>query len=485
MSDLLREYIKSILRASVLSEASKQPESLSNLCKLLSSTSGSSASPKRGAVNWSGSLEDLDSAVKGVGLSLVTTGKGIKTSAGDAVTEYTRAKNAVLAYIRLESPIKIDDKLVKIAPVIVKPDSALVDPDACKSKLKGGTALGYGVEHAIYSALKGTNVKSMIDIMTTQDARLVDLLDAAKRMVPEAYEGYLKNVATMRSAILQNKAKIGDVVITGPAPGGGTSEYDIEAVGKSAAGKPDVAHKYVFHAKYKSDRLVGIPQASGEDEAALKVLKKQISKELADDNLPLPVSSNSSIAFKTARDTLLFGGPPPKKSIDRDVLADGPHLTSAGKVVRRKQTSSGEDEGVAEINVIMRDSRLRAQLLQNMKAAGFNASIERDIKRQLGIELKPRAGEEAVKKLTSVFINFLSVEKPDIFVFKTNQGADWRFELVPGETARLAFFVTAIKGRERIENALEIELGSIKRAKYVQVHKGKNFHDWLDALSEA
>lgn len=480
----MREYIKSILRASVLSEASKQPESLSNLCKLLSSTSGSSASPKRGAVNWSGSLIDLDNAVKGVGLSLASVGGHIKTVSGDAAAAYTGAKNAVLAYVKLESPIKIDDRLVKVVPVIVKPDSALVDPDACKKKLKGGTALGYGVEHAIYSALKGTSVKNMIDIMTTQDARLIDLLDAAKRMVPDAYEGYLKDVATMRSAILQNKAKIGDVVITGSAPGGGTSEYDIEAVGKSPVGKADNTHKYVFHAKYKSDRLVGIPQASGDDEEALKVLKKQISKELADNELPLPVSSNSSIAFKTARDNMLFGGSSPKKTLEGDVLMDGPHLTPAGKIVRRKQTS-GPDAGLAEINVIMRDPKLRAQLLQNMKAAGFNAAIERDIKRQLGIELKPHAGEEAVKKMTSVFINFLSVEKPDIFVFKTNQGTDWHFELVPGETARLAFFVTAIKGRERIENALEIELGSIKRAKYVQVHKGKNFHDWLDALSEA
>ena len=475
MSNLLREYVRSILLEKASPKVSKQPESLNDLCRMLSAT-GINASSKRGAVNWAGSLDDLDATVKGNGLQLVTNKNGIKTTSADM---YTGNKNAILAFIRLSLSIDIGNESVKEVPVIIKPDNALIDPAACANKLKGGTALGYGVEHAIYSGLKGTTSKSMIKAMKEQDARLTKLLAAASNIAPDALDKYLSDVTTMRAAIVKNEKKIGAVSIIGAPPGGGSAEYDIQAVGAN-----DPNHKYVFHAKYKSDRLVGIPQDSSEAAVDPEEIEDKFKGE--GDKLPLPVSSNSSIAFKIARDSLLFNSLP-KKSLDGNILNNADkQLTPAGKTVHKKQTIPGDDLGVAEINVIMRDKALRTGLFQKMREAGFYDSINGDIKRQLGIDLKPQVGEKNVKKMTSVFINFLSVDNPDIFTFDSSQGASWNFELAKegGNTARIAFFVTAISGSKRIEEVMEIELGSIKRAKYVQIHKGTGFHAWLDALSE-
>lgn len=472
MNNLLREYVRSILLEKASPKVSKQPESLNDLCRMLSAT-GINANSKRGAVNWAGSLDDLEDTVKDSGLQLVKNKNGIKTASAGI---HTGNKNAILAFIRLSLSINIGNESVKEVPVIIKPDNALIDPVACAKKLKGGTALGYGVEHAIYSALKGTTTESMIKAMKEQDARLTKLLAAASDIAPDALDKYLSDVTTMRTAIVNNKEKIGAVSIIGDPPGGGSAEYDIQAVGKN-----DPDHKYVFHAKYKSDRLVGIPQDSSE----AAVDPEKIENKFEGDELPLPISSNSSIAFKIARDSLLFKKTT-KKSLDGDVLNNADdQLTPEGEEVLEKQTTAADANfGVAEINVVMRNKVLRTMLFQKMFEAGFYDSISGDIKRQLGIDLKPQIGEKNVKKMTSVFINFLSVGNPDIFTFNSSQGANWQFKLVPGQTARVAFFVTAQQvGAEAIENVMEIELGSIKRAKYVQIHKGTGFHAWLDALA--
>jgi len=482
MRHLLQEYIKEVLKDSIISELSKQPGTLSSLCKLLSDASGTAASPKRGAINWAGNIKDLEDAVRDIGLTLVSSKGKAKTVIGKPVAEYTGAKNAFLAFINMSDPIKLGNTSSRTVPVIVKPDSALTDPEACEKKLKGGTALGYGVEHAIYSALKPTSVENMIEAMSTSDERLNDLISAAEKIAPEALEKYFQSVATMRSQISQievNRKKIGNVAILGGPPGGGSSEYDIEAVGVNR-GRPDARHKVVLHAKYMSDRLVGIPQAA---EAGPENVKDQLAKELKPGAVALSSSSNSSVAYKIARDLLLFvGGRPPKKSLDGNVLAPD-SLTPAGKAVRKQQTADGSPvQGEAEINVIMKDPQLRSKLLQNMESSGFYSSISGDIKRQLGVELKPRVGEESIKKMTSVFINFRKDLTPDIMVFKEDQGVNWNFEVTEGDTARKAFYVAAVSKDERIDNVMEIELGSIKRAKYVQVHKGENFYIWLEAL---
>ena len=149
--------------------------------------------------------------------------------------------------------------------IVIKPDLSLVDPKECAKKLKSGMVLGYGAEHAIFSALAGTSLKKMIEEMKNNDMRLVALLGAAEELASEALEEYFTAITEMRRQIHEKKNKEfqGIAADASKPPGGGSSEYDIIAYATNTSGKLIATRKVVIHAKYNDDRLVGIPQAKG------------------------------------------------------------------------------------------------------------------------------------------------------------------------------------------------------------------------------
>lgn len=503
MPHLLQEYIREILEKAIIVERRAAagertpvsrspagidgpPTTLGGLAKLLRDASNDTSAKTRGdAIEWGGTLEDLKNAVTNIGrtakLSLVKDRNGEIKRVDDKknIDLYTKKKGAFLTFINLQIPIENR----KTVTIVIKPDLSLVDPEQCANKLKSGMILGYGAEHAIFSALAGTSPKDMIEEMTNNDMRLVTLLGAAKDIAPEALEEYFTAITEMRSQIdaRKNTEFLNVVADVGSPPGGGSSEYDIVAYATNRSGKRISSRKVVIHAKYDDDRLVGIPQAKGASEKT----KEKVSKEFADDVVVPPSASN---IYKDVRDAFLFKVPKgPAEALSGNILRDE-DLTPAGKKVLKQQKKAAKPE--AEINVIMKDEALRNELLSNLEAAGFLETISSDIKRQLGLDIKLQSGEK-FKDMLSIFVNFQTDLTPHILKFDSGQGESWNLEVTPTDespTAANAYDVAAVSadGATTIPNIMRIELGSIKRAKYVQVHKGDKarFGEWVDALSQ-
>jgi len=120
--------------------------------------------------------------------------------------------------------------------------------------------------------------------------------------------------------------------------------------------------------------------------------------------------------------------------------------------------------------------KLREALFAELEAANFGSVISSSIKQQLGLETK------GTETRTSMFINFT---ENDVHVqrFAPEQGDLVEFYLVEGTTTSSAYTVTAVfSNDEEVPAAFNVELGSIVRAKYVQIHKGTGFKQFVNKL---
>ena len=82
-----------------------------------------------------------------------------------------------------------------------------------------------------------------------------------------------------------------------------------------------------------------------------------------------------------------------------------------------------------------------------------------------------------------MFVNFT---ENDVHVqrFAPEQGASVEFILDPGMTTSSAYTVRAVFNKVKVPAAFNVELGSIVRAKYVQIHKGINFENFISELEK-
>jgi len=272
----------------------------------------------------------------------------------------------------------------------------------------------------------------------------------------EDVEKFFNDCSTMRDSVKVKLAQLGINAKADKIPSTGTDEYDLT----STSGE----EKYFIHVKFQSDRLVGIPKPS--------------------DQSPEDMAKNPSVIYKNVRDSLLFkrglsGG---NKTIDpvKDELIEG-YLTLFGKQVLKKQRELGE----SEIAAIIKTPTLRNVLYSSLEESNFSQNIADSLKQQLGLESK---GEVVA---TTLFINFNSPEEIKTQMFVPGQGRNIKFILRPGNLTSQAFIVDAsfrmpTKEEVGVSDVFNIELGSIKRTKYVQIHKGKNFNKFstmLDSLS--
>lgn len=321
-----------------------------------------------------------------------------------------------------------------------------------KSELQTIKILGFAGEHAVYAAMNNANDK-VLRKNIENDSRISSAIATSN---PDDIEKFFDDCATMRNSV---KAKLSQLGINAKAdkiPSTGTDEYDLT----STSGK----EKYFIHVKYQSDRLVGIPKPS--------------------DQSPEDMAKNPSVIYKNVRDSLLFKGglSGGNKTIDpvKDELVEG-YLTPYGKQVLKKQRELGE----SEIAAIVKTPALRNVLYSALEDSNFTQNIADSLKQQLGLESK---GEVVA---TTLFINFNSPQEIKTQMFVPGQGRNIKFSLRPGGLTSQAFIVDASfrsprKKEVSISDVFNIELGSIKRAKYVQIHKGKNFNQFskmLDSLS--
>lgn|GEM_PF-4160602 len=323
--------------------------------------------------------------------------------------------------------------------------------EAQESDLTTIKILGYAGEHAVYAAMNRISDQAMIKNIE-KDGRIST---AIKTSMPEDIAAFFENCKTMRDTVKNKLAELEIDARADKVPSPGTDEYDLT----STKGE----EKYFIHVKYQSDRLVGIPKPA--DQPVEEAQK------------------NPSVIYKNVRDSMLFKGGVQggKNTLDllKDELLDNGNLTLYGKKVLRRQRELGE----SEIAAIVKDPSLRAAFYDELEKFDFSKNIVEAIKQQLGLESK---GEVSAATL---FFNFKSPEEVATQLFLPGQGKNVKLSLVPGSVTSQAFIVNAavkLPNRKSVNvaDAFRVELGSIKRAKYVQLHKGANFNQ-LSKLLES
>lgn len=321
---------------------------------------------------------------------------------------------------------------------------------APKNKLVSASVLGFASEHAVYAAMNGIG-PAALQRNIENDSRISPALRISS---PEDIAKFFADCNSMQAAAKSKLSEMGITARADEVPSAGTDEHDLT----STSGE----EKYFVHVKYQSDRLVGIPKPAGQ------------TKEDA--------AKNPSVIYKDARDSLLFTGGLSGGKGTIDVVKDEllpQFLTPYGKMVLAAQRDLGE----SEIAAIIKNPALKEVLYSELKKRGFNQNISDAIKQQLGLETK---GDTVAKTL---FIKFNSPTEVKTRLFVPGQGRNIGLSLRPGNLTSEAFVVDATfvppgdpKNKKTITDVFYIELGSIKRAKYVQLHKGKNFDEFSKQL---
>ena len=348
-----------------------------------------------------------------------------------------------------------------------------------KPDLQSGTMLGYAGEQAAYAGLGKPLSKKQLETNLKNDSRIKRLYTTSQQSATGKieWEEFVSAADMMKNSVVNKFSDMGLEFKRPPAPpSGGTEEYDIVAAASTRSGRRKVERTFNIHVKYKSDRLVGIPQPKAEKIRNPKTGK--IDKEATEKAAEEAAAGNPSVIYKRVRDAYLFtkgveGGTGSLELGDRGgPLVDG-ILTPVGKIVRNIQVSS--DPAPSEIAVIINTPKLRDALFDLLSSAGFDDVISSSIKKQLGLEVK---GSE---RRPTMFINFTGTDV-QVQKFSPEQGEIVEFSLVPGTKTSSAFTVTASFPDIDLPEVFNVELGSIVRAKYVQIHKGKNFKKFIEFL---
>lgn len=443
MSNLLREYIELIVERGQLSGFLKK-ELISRLLQTADENSNEFAtwrisSPKYGEIR----LAPTSPVPPDINYS----------------SFFKKAKlNAVEAPTSVSGKYKTWDVTTPTGEVVkvVFAAKTVASGEMQESDLTAIKILGFAGEHAVYAAMNRISNRDMIKNLE-KDSRINT---AIKTSLPEDISTFFENCKMMRNTIKYKLVELGinEKVMADKVPSAGTDEYDLT----STKGE----EKYFIHVKYQSDRLVGIPKPASQS-------KKEAQK-------------NPSVIYKNARDSLLFkdgvqGGKDTLHPL-KDELLDSKYLTSYGKKVLIKQKELGE----SEIAAIIKVPSLRKVFDAKLEELHFSENLIKAAKQQLGLESK---GEVSAATL---FFNFSSNEEVKTQVFLPGQGKNIELSLVPGDLTSQAFTinVTVKQSNKKREDAVEVvdafrvELGSIRRAKYVQLHKGTGFSQLSKLLED-
>jgi len=297
-----------------------------------------------------------------------------------------------------------------------------------KDFLSDGKMLGYGAEHAVYAALSKISNDQMYDNMEN-DTRLAATLESSSE---ENVLNFKKNCVSMRNVFMRNivSMNLSDLQIVSTPPSGGNVPVDVEA--KDASG-----NNYDIHVKYKSDRLVGL----------------QIPK----------IEKNASEEEKRIYETLKQGHPNVVYRKIRDFFLE-------------------KNPEVNDIFGIFSNPKLKSKFYDALSKGGFYETISDVLKSQLGFS--SQTGN------TSLLVNFLSPASVKIQKMTPEQGENLQFNLRIPADAKIskAFVVDAVflqgKKQKIVKDVLDIEIGSKKRNRGLDVHKGDNYQNFVEELEK-
>lgn len=341
---------------------------------------------------------------------------------------------------------------------------------AYKSKdkpLETKQKLGYGAENAVYCALKNKDLKAADTLSSLKELIQVDTrLDRdLKAASMDDVNKFINECFTMVNSVhpkLQDLFR--QVGVTSDPKSLSPLKYGSAGFDISGEFGEDRTKQFVFHVKYQTTRLVGIPKR-----------KKNVKIETA------VIEKSASDIFQEVRDEMLFKVPvkystvyePGTKLLRKDLLTD-----DFGMRTRDAQ----ERSGVSEITSIMNDDALRFDLQENLSRNKFESTLVSSLKKQLGFQ-------QSLSEKVSVFVNFDRPDSVRLQFFDPAVMPYLEFEVSRGKNAREAYVVSCDVFRDDVlvgsfPKTFSVELGSIERGKYVQIHKGEDYEKFSKAISD-
>jgi hypothetical protein len=283
--------------------------------------------------------------------------------------------------------------------------------------------LGYGAEHAVYSALSPDPSPETMYSNIENDSRL----RTALRTSPQAFvENFYADCDSMLAAFLNEieSKQLKGLKATDEPPSGGNDLIDVVALlGET---------KYNIHVKYQSNRLIGL--RSEKRSAATTADQFNAVKDL-----------NPSNIYKDVRDAMIKG------------------------------SSSFDD-----IYDVFKDEQGRADFYSEMEKKGFSSKIDTLLKTQLGYA-PPVSDVTLLVKFSdteSVDIETISSgpSKEFNFVVKKPEEAKQKISR--------AFVVDAVGKEVNIKNVFYLEIGSAARRRGIDVEIGEGYKEFIKTMKK-
>ncbi len=418
MKNILKEFIK----LNLLNLEDEQKDFKKTLIDFANKIGGK-FSPKDGDrgphVRFNGTSADLHERVKGNEVAIISPGNPDAKS-GKFPTYIFKFEN-------------------KDIPVV------LIDLTE-KNILSSGKMLGYGAEHAVYSALNPDPSPETMRANMENDSRLKTALSAS----PSAYvENFYADCDSMKEAFgnkIDESMDLEGLKATGSPPSGGNDLVDVAAAIDN--------EQYNIHVKYRSNRLVGLqlPKFDKRD----KSIDKNDREKILNDREKI-LNSHPSVIYRKLRDAFA------KRA---DVI----------KSMKNNNTS--------EINAIFLNVDLRRDFYVKLFETSFLDSISDVLKSQLGLNITNEVEN-------TLFVNFLSPTNVIIQKLTGGQDKNITFSIKVPETPTVkgalqvdATVESTKNDSETIQDVLKLEFGSAKRRKGIDVHKGKNYDEFIDYINK-
>ena len=292
-----------------------------------------------------------------------------------------------------------------------------------KNILSSGKMLGYGAEHAVYSALNPDPSPETMYSNMENDSRLKIALSKS----PQAFvENFYADCDSMLAAFLNEieSKQLKGLKATGKPPSGGNDLIDVVASLDKT--------KYNIHVKYQSNRLIGL--RSEKRSAASTADQFNAVKDL-----------NPSNIYKDVRDAMIKG------------------------------SSSFDD-----IYDVFKDEQGRADFYSEMEKKGFSSKIDTLLKTQLGYA-SPVSDVTLLVKFSdteSVDIETISSgpSKEFNFVVKKPEEAKQKISR--------AFVVDAVGKEVNIKNVFYLEIGSAARRRGIDVEIGEGYKEFIETMKK-
>jgi hypothetical protein len=390
MKNILKEYIRLILE-------DEQTDFREKLKTFANKIDGKFSSKRGPHIRFNGTPADLRARVKDNEVAIISPGNPDAKS-GKYPTYIFKSEN-------------------KDIPVV------LIDSTE-KNILSSGKMLGYGAEHAVYSALSPDPSPETMYSNIENDSRL----KTALRTSPQAFvENFYADCDSMLAAFLNKiEPKISEgLKATSNPPSGGNDLIDVVAsLGET---------KYNIHVKYRSNRLIGL--RSEKQRAGMTADQFNAVKDL-----------NPSNIYKDVRDAMIKG------------------------------SSSFDD-----IYDVFKDEKGRADFYSEMEKKGFSSKIESLLKTQLGYA-SPASDVTLLVKFSdteSVDIETISSgpSKEFNFVVKKPEKAE-------EQKISRAFVVDAVGEEVNIKNVFYLEIGSARRRRGIDVEIGEGYKEFIKTIKK-